>query len=280
VKLTRVLVIDARTAGISGDMLLGALIDAGADRTSIQGVLDLIPQHFPKCESVQLSIQEVRKHGFRASQVIFEISEDPGEVPAPDILQAAQQISAESNISQEARSFVLNSVERLLKVESKLHGVEMSRTHLHEAGSTDTLADMFGVAVACDRLSVFEGEVFCTPVAVGGGTISFSHGTVSNPAPATLEILKEGGIAMIAGPEDVELSTPTGVSMLATLSKNGATHYPPMIPEKIGYGAGKQDLKTAPNVLRVIIGRVAPSNFRSDFETPLMPEVTMTHQEK
>jgi len=156
----------------------------------------------------------------------------------------------------------MGSVERLLRVESRIHGVETSLTHMHEVGSTDTLADIFGVAVACELLGVFEGEVCCTPVAVGGGMVSFSHGTVSNPAPATLEILKESGMSMIAGPEDFELSTPTGVSILASLAKKGTTYPPLMVPEKIGYGAGQRELKTVPNVVRVVVGRTTTPGIR------------------
>lgn len=243
-------------------MLLGALIDAGADTTPIQKVFEIIPRHYSKCQSIRLDVHEVRKHGFKASQVDFDLTEDSSEVTASQMHQAAEQISTECGIGSEARSLVLDSVERLLRAESKIHGVEASLTHMHEMGSTDTLADIFGVAVACELLGVFEGEVCCTPVAVGGGMVSFSHGTISNPAPATLEILKESGMSMIAGPEDYELSTPTGVAILAALAKKGTVSHPLMVPEKIGYGAGKRELKTAPNVLRVVLGRTTTPGIR------------------
>ena len=262
--MTKLTLIDSQTAGISGDMLLAALIDAGANIKNIQQVLDLIPQHFPKCKSLGLETREVKRHGFRTCGIDFKISEDSQETEAQELIHAMQEIADRSNLSEKAKSFAASSIRILVDVESKLHGVEISRTHLHEAGSTDTLADVFGVAAACDSLGVFEGEVYSTPVAVGGGFVSFSHGTLATPAPAVLEIARQSGMPIIGGPEAEELATPTGVSMLASLTKKFLETYPSMIPERVGYGAGKKELARRPNLLRVVIGRSAEQGSGSD----------------
>ena len=137
-------VIDSQIAGISGDMLLGALIDAGATPETVHTTLKLIPQHFPRCESLRLQTREVRKHGFRACLVDFTISERDEETRAEELIDTAHEIAKASNLGDRAKSFAVAAIQVLTDVESKLHGVEISKTHLHEAGSTDTLADIFG----------------------------------------------------------------------------------------------------------------------------------------
>ena len=271
--MTRITLIDPQTAGISGDMLLAALIDAGADVKQIQRVLDLIPPHYPKCKKIRLQFTEVKRHGFRAGAVDLAITEDEGETDAHGFLQAAERIAEASQISQEATTLVTKSLERLVGVESRLHGISPNEAHLHEAGSADTLADVFGVATACDLLGVFDGEVYSTPIAVGGGVLSFSHGTVSAPAPAVLEIARERMVPIHGGPENVELATPTGITILANLAHKFVENYPGMVPEAIGHGAGKRELNTAPNLLRVVIGRGIERTLNEDtvniFETNL-----------
>ena len=252
--MQRITVIDPQTAGISGDMLLGAMIDAGANPKIIQQILDQIPQHYSKCEKIELNASTVKRHGFRACRVDFAITESEGEAHADEFLRAAEKIAEASRISRKASTFAINSIRDLVLAESKLHGSSLKETHLHEAGSVDTLADIFGVAVACDTLGIFESEVYSTPVAVGGGTVSFSHGKLGTPAPAVLEIARQKHIPIRGGPENVELATPTGISMLANLTGKFVESYPPMTPEIIGHGAGKRELQDSPNILRLVIG--------------------------
>jgi uncharacterized protein (TIGR00299 family) protein len=262
--LGKVTVIDCQTAGISGDMLLGALIDVGANIDLIQQTLQLIPKHYPKCKSINLEAKQVKTHGFRAQRAIQQISEDPTEVQAKTIIDATEAIANSSQMSAQAIAFAVKCVKTIVEVESKLHGVSLMDTHLHEAGSTDTLADVLGVATACDSLDVFSGKRYSTPVAVGGGTVTFSHGKLAVPAPAVLEILRQHNVPVIGGPEPQELATPTGVSMLVNLADSFLEHYPSMIPERTGYGAGRLKLTAAPNILRIVIGRSLEQNLGKD----------------
>ena len=262
--MTPITLIDAQTAGISGDMLLGALIDAGAELTSIQRVLDLIPHHFPRCKSIVLDATEVKKHGFRACRAELSITEKPDETSALELVQATDSIASSSNLSKNAVTFAKKSIRILTEVESTLHGAQISNIHLHEAGSADTLADIFGTAAACDSLKVFEGTIYSCPVAVGGGSVTFSHGTVSVPAPAVLEVARRYHVPILGGPANEELATPTGISMLASLVGAFFERSPSMIPEKVGYGAGKKELVSTPNILRVVIGQNEKKKFESD----------------
>jgi len=245
-------------------MLLAALIDAGADLRNIQRVLDLIPSHYPRCNSIRLDVREVKTHGFRAREVDLKISEDTGKVKATQMLEAAHRIASVATISERAVTFAKKSVKLLVETEGQLHGVDIQDVHLHEAGSTDTLADIFGVATACDSLEIFGGDVYATPVAVGGGITTFSHGRLATPVPAVLEILREIGAPILGGPERVELATPTGVAMLANLATRFVEMYPAMVPEIVGYGAGRIDLASAPNLLRVVIGQSTEHRLGSD----------------
>ena len=259
-----VTLIDPQVAGISGDMLLGALIDLGADIKKIEQTLLLIPNHFACCESITLKTSEVNRHGFRSCKADFGISEKSDESGARELVEAAQAIIDSSSLSERAKSFAAGSIRLLTEVESKLHGTDLSHVHLHEAGSADTLGDIFGVAAACDSLHVFESDVYSTPVAVGRGTVSFSHGTVSVPAPAVLEIARQHSIPITGGPVSEELATPTGVSMLANLTRNFTAAYPAMVVERVGYGAGGKELADIPNLLRCVLGRTEEEKLVSE----------------
>jgi uncharacterized protein (TIGR00299 family) protein len=194
----------------------------------------------------------------------LDLTEAPEEIPAEALLEATEAIAATSELSRKAASFAIDSVRTIVEVEGRLHGVDVSKTHLHEAGSADTLADVFGVAAACDFLGLFEGRILSTPVAVGGGMTSFSHGTLTTPVPAVLEILREHKVPMRGGPEQVETATPTGVSILVNLATEFVEIYPKMVAERVGYGAGKRELKTTPNILRVVIGQELTNGLGSD----------------
>jgi len=252
--LAKVTVIDPQTAGISGDMLLGALIDAGAPQEKVQKVFDMIPQHFKRCKSIKLSATVVDRHGFRACRAELKIIEEQSEVNAQELLETAKNLAGALRLSEKASTFAINSVRDIVMAESRLHGSTPEKTHLHEAGSADTLADVFGVAVACDELGVFNGAMYSTPVTVGGGTVTFSHGNLAVPAPAVLEIAKEKHIPIRGGMESVELATPTGISILANLAPSFLQAFPAVVPQIVGYGAGKIELLGSPNILRVVIG--------------------------
>jgi uncharacterized protein (TIGR00299 family) protein len=260
----KIMVIDPQAAGISGDMLLGALVHAGADLKRIQQILSSIPRHYSKCKKLELRVVEVKRHGFAASAAEFEIVEEPEEAGAEDLLRATNRIAEASQISKRAASFATGSIEELVAVETRLHGASLDGAHLHEAGSADTLADVFGVAAAADSLRLFDAEIYSTPVAVGGGNITFSHGTMSVPAPAVLEIARRRNIPIRGGPENAELATPTGMAMLANLTSNFVENYPPLVPEVVGQGAGKKELVAAPNLLRVVIGHGIGTDLGSD----------------
>jgi len=260
----RVTLIDCQTAGIAGDMLLGALIDAGAEIDPIRRTLDLIPRYYKKCKEIGFEAKQVTSHGFRATGISFDICESVNEIQAIEFLDVARKIARASDLSDRARAFAVNSINKIIEAEGRIHGMQVGDVHLHEAGSADTLADVFGVGQACDQLGIFDTDVYSTTVAVGGGTVEFSHGKLSNPPPAVLEMLREKAFPIVGGPAPIELATPTGISMLVSLVRKVVDQYPRMKPELVGYGAGKKDLPNAPNILRVVIGDAIGQGFATD----------------
>ncbi|HXG05846.1 MAG TPA: nickel pincer cofactor biosynthesis protein LarC, partial [Nitrososphaera sp.] len=130
----------------------------------------------------------------------------------------------------------------------------LDTVHLHEASSIDTLADLVGCATALQDLKLFDSMIYSTKVAVGGGLLKFSHGTVPNPADAILEIFRNGQFVLTGGPVEDELTTPTGAAMLVNLAQGSISYYPSISPEKIGYGAGTKKFEGFANVLRVLVG--------------------------
>jgi uncharacterized protein (TIGR00299 family) protein len=141
-----------------------------------------------------------------------------------------------------------------VNAEAKLHGKALSNAHLHEVGLVDTPAEIIGAAVAMEDLGLFNAGIYATPVSVGGGLFKFSHGTLSSPAPATLEILRSKNFPIKGGPVESELTTPTGAAILVNLTNEVSSFYPEMTPLKIGYGAGNKNFKEMPNVLRLTVG--------------------------
>ncbi len=249
-----VIVIDSQIAGISGDMLLCSLIHIGANKEKIINGIKTAEKFLDGSSISKIDFGKVKKHATEATELILEFSEDVHERKGTEIKKAILDSVENLKLSQKAKDFAISSIDNLIEAESKIHGEPTDSIHFHEASSIDTLVDIVGSAIALDDLNFFEDEIICTPVAVGGGTVTFSHGTTSNPAGAILEIFKNSGVTIVGGQSEQELTTPTGASMLVSMTKNCSEFYPSMKIESIGYGAGKKDFEQFSNVLKIIRG--------------------------
>jgi uncharacterized protein (TIGR00299 family) protein len=156
-------------------------------------------------------------------------------------------------LEDRAKTFALDSLKMIISAEATIHGQNFDSVHLHEASSIDTFADLVGCATALQDLQLFDAKMYSTKVAVGGGLLRFSHGTIPNPATAILEIFKNKQFVLVGGQAEDELTTPTGAAMLVNLVHGSVNYYPSIAPEKIGYGAGIKKFDF-PNVVRVAIG--------------------------
>jgi len=249
-----VFVIDAQVAGISGDMLLCSLVNIGANKSKI---IDGIRSAELLCKDVKvkkIDFVEVKKNSLQATELLLEIDDDVHERKGIEIKEIIAKSAEQLKISENAKTFAVKSIETLIQAESKIHGEPEDSVHFHEAASFDTVIDLLGTAIALDDLGCFDDDIVVTPVAIGGGTVTFSHGTSSNPAYAILEIFRESGIITVGGNVKDELTTPTGASMLVNLVKECSEFYPPMKIQSIGYGAGQKDFEGFSNVLKVVRG--------------------------
>ena len=251
-----ILVIDPSIAGISGDMMLSSIIDIGADEKLVIENLESIKDYFKSCKKLEISFKDVTKNGFRAKKADIIIEEDKNSHNVDELNYNLERSIENVSISHNAKAFIKNSFENLISAESALHGISNKEMHLHEAGSIDTFVDIIGTGIALDNLELFNlKEIITTPVSVGGGDITFSHGKMQNPAPAILEIARRNNIMIRGGPGMYETATPTGMAMLAALVEESQEIFPGIKPELIGIGAGTSEFKEIPNILRITLGK-------------------------
>ncbi|MDE0091559.1 MAG: nickel pincer cofactor biosynthesis protein LarC [Thaumarchaeota archaeon] len=257
-----VLVIDPQVAGISGDMFLCALVDMGANGGAVIDGVRKSAVHLDGCAIGSMEFRPTTKNGISATGLFLEAWDGHCDDGAPrhptragsEMLDAVRISSAGLGLSDEARSYASRCVEILVTSESRVHGVTPDSATLHEASDVDTLVDIIGTAVALDDLGLFGQRMVCLPACVGNGLVSFSHGTVSNPTGAILEIFEESGLQILGSQAGRELTTPTGACMLAALSPEPVSSYPCMRVESVGYGAGQADVEGISNVLKLVRG--------------------------
>ncbi len=249
-----VVVIDPQIAGVSGDMILCSLVDLGANKIKIIEGIKSCEKFLSNSTIKQIDFKKIEKSGINSSELILEIDENIHERKGIEIKNAIISSTKEISLSKRATTFAVSCIDTLISSESKVHGIPIDSVHFHEASSIDTLVDIIGTAIAMDDLALFDEDIICMPIAVGGGHVKFSHGTMSNPASAILEILKNSKLSIHGGYTKEELTTPTGASILVNLSKTSSDYYPSMKIDSIGYGAGKKNFDEFSNVLKIVRG--------------------------
>jgi pyridinium-3,5-bisthiocarboxylic acid mononucleotide nickel chelatase len=252
--LSRIAIIDSQIAGISGDMLLASLVDAGANERRIIDAI-LACQNFlngSKIESVRFS--KTITHGFSAMALSLECSDKTRQRKGMDMHRSLAACCDSLDLEQRAKVFALECLKTVIVAEAFIHGEDINHVYLDETSSIDTFADLIGCAVALQDLNLFGSRILSTKVAVGGGTVTFSHGTVPNPTGVVLEIFKGRHFNLAGGQVSEEITTPTGAAILVNLASESVNHYPTFTPLKVGYGAGQKIFDHLPNILRFIIG--------------------------
>src|SRR5438874_1684560 len=226
-------------SGISGDMTLGALIDAGVDAEAVRAAIASLGL------PIALKVEKVRKGGFAATQVTIEAPHEHKHRH----LHHVEEILGRGRLTERQRELALRIFRRLAEAEAAVHGMPIEKVHFHEVGALDSIADIAGVAVGLDLLGA--GRVTSRSVPTGSGTVQCAHGMMPVPAPGTAELLK--GAPLAPSPIQAELTTPTGAAILATVVQQWVEQ-PVMTVERIGHGAGQRDLSEQPNILRLFVG--------------------------
>ena len=254
-----VLIIDPQVAGISGDMILSSLVHLGVNKSKIIDGVSTSQNFLQGSKIKKIDFKKVNKHGIQATSLILQLDEHHHERKGIEIQNCIKKTVNKIGLSEFAKIFAQNSITTLIKAESKIHGIPIDSVHFHEASSIDTVIDIVGTAIALDDLNYFNEEIITTPVSVGSGTVTFSHGMVSNPAGAILEIFDKSGIIMSGSNVKDELTTPTGASILVNLVDKCSEFYPMMKVKSIGYGAGQKNFEGFSNVLKVVYGESTKS---------------------
>ena len=230
-------------SGISGDMLVGALADAGADHAELSRQIAGLG-----LEGVAVAFESCSRNGIAATK--FRVTAPPDHRHRH--LSHIEKIIGAAGLSRQVQDRSVAIFRRLGEAEAAIHQVSLEKVHFHEVGAVDSIVDVVGACIGLELLAV--DQLHCSPLNLGSGTVQCDHGTLPVPAPATAALV-EGKPVYSRGPA-VELTTPTGAAISTTLAESfGAM--PAMCIEATGYGAGDKDFPTQPNVLRVMVGQAS-----------------------
>jgi pyridinium-3,5-bisthiocarboxylic acid mononucleotide nickel chelatase len=228
-------------SGISGDMFLGAMLDAGLSLDTLKASLTSLP-----VTGYELVVENIHDKGIRGSRLTVVTSEQ--EQPARHLSDISSILHA-STLPAPVRDISLAIFQRLAEAEANVHGTTIEEVHFHEVGAIDALIDITGAAVAIESLGI--AQLYASPLPLTSGHVNTAHGLLPVPAPATLEILRRVAAPWKPCPVEGELVTPTGAAILATLA-----HFdtPAIAIERVGYGFGRKNLPW-PNCLRLCLGQ-------------------------
>jgi len=230
-------------AGISGDMILGALLDCGLDEKLWRENLSLL-----SISGYEIKVSAVSKHHLSGKKVDINIKDSQKHRNLKDILKIINDSSLESDIKEKAGLIF----SRLATAEGKVHGKSAAEVHFHEVGAVDAILDVVGAVIGLKLLGI--EEIYASALPLTQGFVESEHGKYPVPGPATLELLKDYPVKKV----DMtgELVTPTGAAILTSLAKFSPSFDFKL--EKTGYGAGSSDFKEIPNFLRILIGESVP----------------------
>lgn len=261
-------------AGISGDMFLGALIDAGLPADHLRRRLALLP-----LTGYELAIEKKRDQGIAATRVHVKVVASQPARSWPEI----RQLIADSGLAALEKDIALRVFTALARAEAAVHGTSEDEVHFHEIGGVDSVVDIVGAAVG---ISYFGAKsLTASPLPMPRGFVDCAHGRLPLPAPAVCELLKGIGAPVVGVDEEMEMVTPTGAAIVAAQA-TAFGPMPAMEMEKIGYGAGSRSgLRGRPNLLRLVIGRGDPLQREArevvvmetnldDYQPETMPYVT------
>lgn len=231
-------------SGAAGDMIVGALIDAGADFAKVRdGLMSL------GVEGYDVAIEKVKKKGVMATKFHVNVAEH-GHPHRH--LKHIVEIIEKGDLPQSVRDASLETFRRIAEAEATVHGSTMEKVHFHEVGAVDSIVDIVGAHLALDQIK--PERIESSPLHIGSGTVKCAHGVMPVPAPATALLLK--GLPTYGGTIEGELVTPTGAALIAQLAQKFGPQ-PAMAIDIVGSGSGTRDLPDRPNVLRVLLGQAA-----------------------
>ncbi|MBN1367928.1 MAG: nickel pincer cofactor biosynthesis protein LarC [Dehalococcoidales bacterium] len=237
-------------SGTSGDMILGAFIDAGLELKTLKKGLSSLD-----IGGYRLTAEKVKRASITATKFTVNIEEHVQQHhrPLKDILKIIESSRLPNKIKENSWAIF----RRIGSAEAKIHGININKVEFHEIGAVDTIIDIVGTLLALEYFKI--EQVYASALPAGSGTISSAHGILPVPAPATLDLITEAGAPITsypekAGPPAAELVTPTGAALVTSLAKFSR---PNMTTTKVGYGAGGKDFSGWPNIMRIWLGETS-----------------------
>ncbi|MDH4226484.1 MAG: nickel pincer cofactor biosynthesis protein LarC [Deltaproteobacteria bacterium] len=237
--MTRTLYIDCPT-GLSGDMFIASLLDAGAGMKTLKSGLAKL-----KLKGYTLKVTKERRQAVEGTRFKVLCGHEHHHRTFKDI----KAIIEKSGLDRDIKDTAIAIFKNLAIAEGKVHGIAADKVHFHEVGAVDSIVDIVGAAILLKSLGI--GALYSSEVPLGSGRVMTDHGMLPIPAPATIELMK--GVPIAPSDIKMELTTPTGAAILKTLAK-GFGPMPAMTIESIGYGCGGKDLREFPNAARAVIG--------------------------
>ncbi|HPH96798.1 MAG TPA: nickel pincer cofactor biosynthesis protein LarC [Anaerolineaceae bacterium] len=233
-------------SGISGDMFLGAMLDAGLPEAYLTEQLQQL--HLPEFSAARG--QKVKKGSIAATLLSFDLNqEDHHHIHEHRHFSDIAGMIQQSHLPAEVQHTSLAIFDQLANAEARVHDTSVEEVHFHEVGATDSILDIVGAAVGLHYFNI--QKVFASPVPLGSGAVKTQHGLLPIPAPATLELLTKANAIITPSPARVEMVTPTGAAILATLA---TFNQPEMVLERTGIGAGRREMEW-PNIMRLLFGQ-------------------------
>ena len=251
--MSRVAYLDC-IGGLAGDMLVAALLDAGADVDVLRRVSSQLG-----LRDVEIVVEEVERGGLRA----LHVRVSSGTQPPRRSWREIRSVVLDADLAGDVRTRALAVLTRLAEAEARVHGVAPEDVHFHELAAVDTLIDVCGAVSLLSDLQI--EKVVCSPLPIARGFITGAHGLLPLPAPATAELLR--GVSVVGVEQEGETVTPTGAALASVLAQSFGP-LPPLVVESVGYGAGSNDPPDRPNVVRVLLS--TPHEISSNGEVSLL----------
>ena len=251
----KVLYIDASNSGISGDILLSALLDLVPNPEKILGELKELIDFISGVSKLEIELKKIKRSGIQLNQLKIEIKESKKHRTPKSLREAINNFMNNKSFTEQAKFYANSVLNSLIQAEAEVHGELEEKLHLHELSSVDTLVDIAGVSRALELLGVFKEDfvISCSKLPLGGGSINTAHGILPVPAPATLKIIENSNLKIVHGPIESELVTPTGAALLSNLKPIDLPNAIKL--DYVSYSTGKKEFKDFLNILRLFYGK-------------------------
>jgi len=251
----KVLYIDASNSGISGDILLSALLDLVPNPEKILGELKELIDFISGVSKLEIELKKIKRSGIQLNQLKIQINESKKHRTPKSLREAINNFMNNKSFTEQAKFYANSVLNSLIQAEAEVHGELEEKLHLHELSSVDTLVDIAGVSRALELLGVFKEDfvISCSKLPLGGGSINTAHGILPVPAPATLKIIENSNLKIVHGPIESELVTPTGAALLSNLKPIDLPNAIKL--DYVSYSTGKKEFKDFLNILRLFYGK-------------------------